>query len=199
MEDEGSAEDESEDEKEKEVKKRSLTEDDLVAIRSIVSELVTKSEVPATAIPEPALEEKSTLDIATDELYTSINKALSMSGVSFEQRLENINPALQGLGNAITDLVRKSAGQSTAIPASNEQTLILEALTALTNKMDTLSQEVALVKEKSQTPSTPVQARVPVPRSIAPQPIVNQSQTVQQNSNPNSVRNLVRRSVGIKD
>lgn len=199
MEDEGSAEDESEDEKEKEVKKRSLTEDDLVAIRSIVSELVTKSEVPATAIPETALEEKSTLDIATDELYTSINKALSMSGVSFEQRLESINPALQGLGNAITDLVRKSAGQSTAIPASNEQTLILEALTALTNKMDTLSQEVALVKEKSQTPSTPVQARVPVPRSIAPQPIVNQSQTVQQNSNPNSVRNLVRRSVGIKD
>lgn len=198
--DENDPNDPEEDMMEKESKKGkkncSLTEEDLISIRSIMAELLPTSQTPIEVKSEVV--EKSALDLATDALYNSINVALSMAGnVTFEQRLESINPSLQELGNAITELVRKSVGQPAPSPATNEQSMILEALSTLTAKMDTLSQEVALVKEKSLTPSTPVQNRVPVPRSIAPQAVVTQSQT--QPTNPNSVRNLVRRSVGIQD
>lgn len=176
-------------------KKCSLTEDDLVSIRSIVAELLPK-ETPMAEKSEVV--EKSALDLATDDLYTSVNTALGMKGVTLEQRLESINPALQEVGNAITALVRESLGQAAPTPVSNDQSMILEALSTLTSKIDGFSQELALVKEKSLVPSAPVQNRVPVPRSIQPQ-LVTQSQTQQPASNPNSVRNLVRRSVGIQE
>lgn len=176
-------------------KKCSLTEDDLVSIRSIVAELLPK-ETPMAEKSEVV--EKSALDLATDDLYTSVNTALGMKGVTLEQRLESINPALQEVGNAITALVRESLGQAAPTPVSNDQSMILEALSTLTSKIDGFSQELALVKEKSLVPTAPVQNRVPVPRSIQPQ-LVTQSQTQQPASNPNSVRNLVRRSVGIQE
>lgn len=177
-------------------KKCSLTDGDVEIIRNLIVEAMPKpADIVIQPITEPVLT-KSTLDLATDDLYTSVNTALGMKGVTLEQRLESINPALQEVGNAITALVRESLGQAAPAPVSNDQSMILEALSTLTSKIDGFSQELALVKEKSLVPSAPVQNRVPVPRSIQPQ-LVTQSQT--QPTNPNSVRNLVRRSVGIQE
>ena len=136
--------------------------------------------------------EKSALDIATDELYNSVKSAIGLPGLTLEQKLEGINPSLQNLGNTITAMVRDSMGIENITPTSNDQNLVLEAVTSLTNTVKELAQEVAIIKEKSQTPSNVVN-RVPVPRSIQPQ-LVAKSQN-QAPVNLNSVHNITRRSV----
>lgn len=204
MEDEESPDDEEEDMKEKKGGKKecSLTEGDIEVIRSLILEVLPKPVEPAPVVETPAVEkstpitepvqEKSGLDLATDELYNSINEAIHMQGLTVEQRLEAINPSLQKLGVEITALVKNSMGVSAPAPASNDQSLVLEALTSLTNTVSDLAKEVAVIK--AQAPSVPAtQSRIPAPRSI--QAVVNQSQVPAKNVNPNSVANISRRSV----
>lgn len=176
------------DEKKKDKKDyKSLTAEDIKEIvKSTLAETFTK---PAEIIP--VVEEKSALDLATDELYNSINKALAMPGATIEQKLESINPSLQEVGNAITVLVKESSGVISPVVQPNDQSMVLEAISALTKTVSQLAEDVAIVKEKSKEPVIPV-SRIPAPRSI--QPVVSQSQT-QQPVNPGSVHNIVRRSV----
>jgi hypothetical protein len=183
-EDDGSPEDTPDDKKKDKKKMKSLTEE--------VTEIV-KSLLPAPVVDMVSEVKKSTLDIATDELYNSVNTAIQMQGMTVEQRLESINPALGNLGNAITAMVRESQGQVAPTPTTNDQSMVLEAVTSLTSTVKELAQEVAMLKEKSLTPQVNVpQNRIPVPRSIQPQ-LVAQSQAVV--TNPNSITNIVRRSV----
>jgi uncharacterized protein (DUF2342 family) len=114
-----------------------------------------------------------------------------LQGVTLEQRLESINPSLQELGNSITALVRESMGQVAPVPETNEQALILEAIQNLTNKVEGISTEVATMKAQTVNPT--VQSKMPVPRSIQPTQLVTNSQVTV--ANPNSVTNIVRRSV----
>lgn len=95
---------------------------------------------------------KSALDIATDELYNSIDGAIKMQSATIEQRLESINPALGNLGNAITSLVNKSVGVTAPATVSNDQSIVLEAITSLSNTVSDLAQKIAIVEEKSKTP-----------------------------------------------
>lgn len=167
----------------------SLTDGDVELIRSIVEDVVTSKSVVA----EAPVTEKSALDLATDALYNSVNAAVSMKGVTVEQMLESINPALAELGGAITNIVKESVGQIAKEPTTNDQGFVVEALTSLTETMKSLAQEVATLKAQTSQPSVnPVVNRTPVPRSIQV-PVVNQSQAT--NVNPNSVANIVRRSV----
>jgi hypothetical protein len=112
-----------------------------------------------------------------------------MESIPLEQRLESINPALQEVGNAIAVLVRESMGSLAPAPVTNEQSVILEAISNLTQKIETVALEVATLK--SQPSVNPAPNRIPVPRSITPA-VVLQSQT---SVNPNSIDNIARRSV----
>lgn len=209
-EDESDPKDEEEDKMEGKGKKNcSLTDGDIDVIKSLISESLsplmefakTKKDVSGDegGKSEPVPEEdkkpvakKSVLDIATDELYNSVTSAINLQGATVEQRLESINPALGNLGNAITALVRESMGEVAPTPVSNDQAIVLEAVSSLTNTVKGLAQELALLKEKSLVaPQAP--ARVPAPRSIQVQQLVTQSQS--QPVNPNSVANIARRSV----
>lgn len=194
MEDESDDMDEEEDKKEKKSGKKecSLTEGDIEVIRSLIVEVMPKpAEVAAAPVVEPVTQ-KSALDIATDELYNSIDGAIKMQSVTIEQRLEAINPALANLGNAITSLVKESVGVSAPTTVSNDQSLVLEAISSLSNTVNDLAQKIAIVEEKSKTPSEAPVLRIPQPRSI--QPVVSQSQASAP-ANPNTVANIVRRSV----
>lgn len=167
---------------------KSLTADDVKEIvKSVVAELA----------PVPVAEEKtdsvskSVLDVATDELYTSVKSAIGLQGVTLEQRLESINPALGNLGNAITAVVRESTGVA-APTTSQADGMVLEAVTSLTNTVKDLAQKVAMLQEKSLvSPQNNAVNRMPVQRAIQPQ-VVMQSQA---NVNPNSLTNIVRRTV----
>jgi len=177
---------------------KSLTAEDVIEIvKSFLPKSAPMAEILVPIIdPNSSMNQvapqKSALDIATDELYNSVKSAIGLPGLTLEQKLEGINPSLQNLGNTITAMVRDSMGIESVSPTSNDQNLVLEAVTSLTNTVKELAQEVAIIKEKSQTPSNVVN-RVPVPRSIQPQ-LVAQSQP-QTPVNPNSVSNIVRRSV----
>lgn len=186
-------EDDMEEDKPKKGKKEcSLTEGDVEVIRNLIAEALPKAGVVEAPAP---VTEKSALDIATDELYNSIDGAIKMQSVTIEERLESINPALGNLGNAITSLVRESVGVKAPAPISNDQTLVLEAITSLTNTVKELASKVAVVEEKSRV-EAPVQPKIPAPRSIQ-QPVVTQSQVAP--AKPGSVSAIVRRSVGLQD
>lgn len=194
MENEGDEKDMMEDKKEeKDMKKKSLTEEDLAVIANVVKSVLTETKAPEPVVvmeQKSEVVEKSALDIATDNLYNHINQAIEMAG-TVEQKLESINPALQTLGATITDYVRKSVGVAKADTVSNDQSAVLEAIQALSNQVAGVISEVATLK--AQTAVAPKQPIIPAPRSIqVQQPIVAQSQAAVK---PNSVRNIVRRSV----
>jgi len=167
-------------------KEKSLAPEDVAEVAETVSQLQPVVEVKADT------ESKSALDIATNKLYTSVSSAIGLRGATLEERLESVNPSLQELGNAITVMVRESMGALAPTPVSNESGQILEAIAALTQKIDGVATEVATMKAQTTNVVT-VPSRVPVPRSIQPQ-LVAQSQA-QNPINPNSVANIVRRSV----
>lgn len=180
---------------------KSLTEEDIPAIvRSVVEELA-KSKKDASCDdggdtePDPEKDKKtdtvskSALDLATDNLYNSVNSAIQMESIPLEQRLESINPALQEVGNAIAAMVRESMGSLAPAPVTNEQSVILEAISNLTQKIENVALEVATLKSAPSGNAVP--NRIPVPRSITPA-IVQQSQVA---VNPNSIDNIARRSV----
>jgi len=169
-------------------KHKSFTSEDVAEIvKSVLAEIQPKSDTVSKV-------EKSALDIATDELYNSVNSAIKMEGATVEQRLESINPALGNLGNAITVLVRESTNTPAPAPVPAEHAMVLEAVSSLKDVVKDLAQEVAMLKEKSITPQSNVQqSRMPVPRSIQPQ-LVRQSQNANE-VNPASITNIVRRSV----
>lgn len=167
-------------------KENSLAPEEVAEVEKVVSQPQPVVEIKADT------ESKSTLDIATDKLYTSVRSAIGLRGATLEERLESVNPSLQELGTAITVMVRESMGALAPTPASNESGQILEAIAALTQKIDGVATEVATMKAQTTNVVT-VPNRVPVPRSIQPQ-LVAQSQA-QNPINPNSVANIVRRSV----
>lgn len=195
---EADGEDDMEDGEPKDKKKKamancSLTEGDIEVIRSLIVEALPKAApAPVAEVVSQPVTEKSALDLATDELYNSINGAIQLQGATIDQRLEAINPALQALGTSITALVRESMGVSQPAPVANDQAMVLEAITSVANSVKDLAQEVAVMK--AQAPSAPVTPlnKIPAPRSIQ-QAVVSQSQTV--SVNPNSVANISRRSV----
>lgn len=173
--------------KKKEMMKSLTAEDVKEIVKSVVAELV----------PTPVVKEKSdtvsksALAIATEELYTSVKSAIDLQGVTLEQRLESINPSLGNLGNAITALVRESTGVAAPV-TSQADGAILEAVASLASTVKDLAQKVAMLQEKSLVvPQNNAVSRMPVQRAIQPQ-VVMQSQA---NVNPNSLTNLVRRTV----
>lgn len=177
---------------EKEPVQKSLALEDIEKIAKSVASILQEKKVEKVA--EDTTVSKSALDLATDNLYTSISNALSLQGVTLEQRLESINPSLQELGNSITALVRESMGVVAPTPKETEDNMILEALSVLTKKIDVVTNEVATMKAQSSSVQPVQSPRVPVPRSISPS-LVAQSQIRATSTNLNSIRNIVRRSV----
>jgi hypothetical protein len=134
---------------------------------------------------------ESDLDIPVDALYNAVNSALVMDA-TFETKLQSIQPALTELGEAITKVVKGKSNVAT--PASNDNGFLLEQIASLTATVKSLSEKM---EQKSQT--TDLKSgfnRIPVPRSITPT-LVAKSEA--KDENPNSVRALSRRSVGIRE
>ena len=186
-------EEEDKDEDKKEVKKKSFTPE---LIAEIV-EAVKSSLLPEAPQPDPVPEaespkaEKSALETSLDKLYNAVTSEVNVQK-SIEEKLQAIQPALEEVGQEITNVVKKSVGETVAPSQPNPSDAILEAIQSLTQTVTTLGTEVATLKAQTLTP--PATNRVPVPRSIVPQ-IVTKSQTPEVEEKPNSVRNVVRRSV----
>lgn len=135
--------------------------------------------------------EKSPLETSLDNLYNVVKSAVGLP-VSFEEKLQTVQPALEALGNEIREEVKKSLpnGGEPSAPDANET--IMELLQSLTQKLEGVATEVATMKAQTQTPVVQ-QSRVPVPRSIAPTLIQS---PVAPEVKPTSVKGIVRRSVG---
>lgn len=169
--------------------KKSLSVEDIQAIAEVVKSLLPQPVEVITTVEDTAVQ-KSALDISVENLYNSVNQAMQTKNLTIEERLASINPALQELGQAITEQVKQSVGVDTKTEA-NDGGMVLEALTNLTNTVKDLATEVATLKaQQSQAPEQP---RIPAPRAVTP--IIQASMTTEKPVNPNSIANIVRRSV----
>jgi len=112
-------------------------------------------------------------------------------------KLESINPFLQEVGDVISEVVKSSVSVAKSDVATSDVSskLILEQLSKLNDTITGVVTDVALLKSKSQTNENP--SRVPVPRSLAPD-LVKKMITAQPDDKPASVRDIVRRSVGLE-
>jgi len=193
-EDENAKDDEEEDKKEME--ECSLTAKDIEVIKSIIMESFPKPAptlgAPVTVEVEEPVAQKSALDLATDQLYNAVNGAVKAEG-SLEEKLASINPSLQNLGNEITALVHDSMGVEQPKPVSNDNAMVLEAISSLADTVKSLTDKVALIEQKSIAPEMPLN-RVPAPRSVPPTAVQAKSQATTE-VKPNSIKNIVRRSV----
>ena len=200
-EDESPEEDSAEDEEEmpmdkKKKVKKSLTEEDIVKIveASLSKALQAPAVVKAVESNVPAqepIESKSALDTSVDALYNAVNNALVMDA-NEASKLQSINPALAEVGEAITALVKNSLTSPSPAPVSNETGFLQEQIASLQASIESLKSEI---QTKSATTEQKVSNRIPVPRSISP---TLTAKSEAKDENPNSVRNISRRSVGIR-
>ena len=169
----------------KKVSKKSLTDEDIAAIVETVKALTV----------EPP-KETSALLSAVDKLYKSVDNAVKMDA-DVTMKLESINPFLQEVGDIISEVVKSSVSIAKSDVTTSEVSskLILEQLSKLNDTITGVMTDVALLKSKSQTNENP--GRVPVPRSLAPD-LVKRMITAQPDDKPASVRDIVRRSVGLE-
>lgn len=145
-----------------------------------------------TVSTEVAVAEKSALEESVDKLYNIVNTVIGRAGTK-EDKLKEVQPVLELVGQEIVNAVSKSVGETPLVtpPVSDA---VLEVLQELKSQVQTISTEVATLKAQSvSVPS--LESRVPAPRSITP--IIVKSTVPSGDENPNSVRNIVRRSVGL--
>jgi len=149
-----------------------------------------KSEIGDKA---PVLE-KSALEVSIDGLYNAVNGAIGKS-ISQDDKLREIQPALENVGQAIMDVVKRSVvNEPPQVPSLHNE--LMEAIQKLSINFENLQTEVSTLKALSSVqPSQPNQNRVPVPRSIPAE--VTRSLVQPEAVKPGSVRDIARRSVGL--
>ena len=150
------------------------------------------SQKSDTVSTEVAVAEKSALEESVDRLYNVVNTVIGRAGTK-EDKLKEVQPVLELVGQEIVNVVSKSVGETSLVtPPVNDA--VLEALQELKSQIQTIGTEVATLKAQSvSVPS--LENRVPAPRSITP--TIMKSTVPSGDENPNSVRNIVRRSVGL--
>lgn len=136
---------------------------------------------------------KSALELSVDKLYNVVNSVLTRPGTA-EDKLQEVQPSLEAVGQEIIAVVRSSVGE-TPVAQAPANAAVLEAIQELSKRFQAVETDVATLKEKSlsvQALSRVEENRVPAPRSITPTTVKSAVTTP---ANPNSVANIVRRSV----
>lgn len=182
------------------VKKSEIEE----VVSSLVSKALPKVEAPV-AVVEPVVDntpvavevsapqiQKSTLEQSLDNLYNTVRSVILQPGTA-EDKLRAIQPALEVVGSEITIEVKSATNtEPVAIAQPDPNSALLEAIQNLSLTVESMKTEFATIKAQS----TPVNTteRVPVPRSISVQRSATET-PAQPAVNPNSVANIVRRTV----
>lgn len=137
------------------------------------------------------------LQPAIDALLENIDNSAQLS-VDVPEKLQAINPALQQFGTAITDYVSKSVSNEPA-PAPNENVteILKNLIQPLADGISTLTERLGVLESKSTAQTVEAKQRIPAPRthSLPPTLLAKSESTVK----PGSIRDIVNRSVGIKE
>lgn len=143
-------------------------------------------------IPVPIT--KSALELSVDKLYTMVDTVIGRAGTA-EDKLQEIQPVLAEVGQAIVEVVKSSVGDApvTPVPVNGA---ILEAIQNLALQVQEIGTKVATLEQKSIN-IPPESPRIPAPRSFSPT-IVRSAIPEAASENPNSVMSISRRSVGLR-
>jgi hypothetical protein len=150
------------------------------------------SQAPATV---QRSEDAHPLQSALDALLSAIDNSVVLEG-DVNTKLQAVQPVLIELGNAITDYVtQKSVSQP---PATNENAdnlleKITELIRPLSEKVESLTSEIGILKSQASATAVVPKSRIPQPRSL-PATLVQKSTPA---TKPGSLRDISRRSVGI--
>lgn len=169
------------------------------AVDEFKSMLAAKAMVEFSAVERSELteSEEHELQPAIDALLENIDNSAQLNA-DVPEKLQAINPALQQFGTAITDYVSKSVSNEPA-PAPNENVteILKNLIQPLADGINTLTERLGVLESKSTAQSVEAKQRIPSPRthSLPPNLLVKSEPAVK----PGSIRDIVNRSVGIKE
>lgn len=171
-------------------KKQTTSEENCVDEEEDTEKVTPKKSDTVSDVTSGYVEvKKSALEVSVDNLYNTINVAVSKSGTS-DAKLQEIQPALEALGQEIVNVV-KAASNDPAPVQPDSTTVLLEEIRNLSLAVQNVTTEVATIKAQSQI--QPQSQRVPVPRSVV---VKSDTQTASE-VKPGSVKDVIRRSVGL--
>lgn len=170
---------------------RSFEQKVLAEIESLKSMI---SQPPATV--ELSVIEDHPLQPAIDALLENIDNSAQLNA-NINEKLEQINPALQQFGTAISDFVSKSVSNEPA-PAPNENVaeILKNLIQPLTASVNAVAERIGILESKSNATSVNAHSRVPMPRTlVVPPNLVQKSE--EPKVKPGSLRDVVNKSIGI--
>jgi len=170
------------------------------ALDEFKSSLATKSLLQefSEITPEPHVVEETELQKAYKSLEQVFIEQKSLVGISSQDRLAAVQPALDALGNTLISEMNKSE------PVVNENDTVSDGVDEKISKAtqpitEQLSLLMAMVEKltPAANPQTEVK-RVPQPRSVNPL-VVQQSMTQQEQRKLTPIELAARRSVGLPE
>lgn len=156
-----------------------------------------KAMISQPAAVELSVVEDHPLQPAIDALLENIDNSAQLNA-NVNEKLEQINPALQQFGTAISDFVSKSVSNEPA-PAPNEDVteILKNLIQPLTASVNAVAERIGILESKSNATSVNSQPRIPTPRTlVVPPNLVQKSEPA---IKPGSLRDIVNKSVGIKE
>lgn len=151
----------------------------------------------APAMVELSVTEDHPLQPAIDALLENIDNSAQLNA-NVNEKLEQINPALQQFGTAISDFVSKSVSNEPA-PAPNEDVteILKNLIQPLTASVNAVAERIGILESKSNATSVDVRQRVPAPRTtVLPPSLLQKSEPAVK---PGSIRDIVNKSVGVTE
>lgn len=141
--------------------------------------------------------ESHPLQDAVDSLLESVDNSRQLKADTNE-RLASINPALQQLGTAITDLVSRSDSndeptESAPAPVTDIEQTLKNSLQPILDGLNSLSERLGVIESKSNAQNVEARPRIPAPRSLSPQLVAKSEPAVK----PGSLRDIINKSVGL--
>lgn len=160
--------------------------------------MIAKSETVLEAVVDQT--EPHQLKPALDALLSAVDNSLVLEG-DVNAKLQYIQPTLQELGEAITEIVKAKSVVANEPPApdkNNDNLLekITELIQPLSLSVQQLSDKVGVLEAKSNaTAVEQPRNRIPQPRSL-PANLVQKSEPA---AKPGSLRSIINKSVGITE
>jgi hypothetical protein len=155
--------------------------------------MVAKAETVAEPVEAHALKP------ALDALLSAVDNSLALEG-DINAKLQFIQPTIQELGEAITEIVKtKSVVSEPPAPNKDNDTLlekITELIQPLSETVSRVESRIGVLEAKSNATAVETRSRIPQPRGLTPNLI---AKTETEKPKPGSLRSIINKSVGITE
>lgn len=131
------------------------------------------------------------------DMFLSEYDKVASSTLSYQDKLKAVQSAFDGFGDAIRSSFAPTQEEVKTQEISELKSLIVELSKKFDDQLSTVSTELAILKQKSESAPITQEMQVPVRRSMTLDTINQMINDPAPVGNPNSIRNLARKSTGL--